>query len=94
MTIVHWRREAAPGRRPARDLRQQCPPGPYKNGLEPGEACLAAGFHRVYVSRLESGKWNVSLDNVERIASALGVDPIELLLHPRSSSPKADDATS
>ncbi|MFC3692648.1 helix-turn-helix domain-containing protein [Chenggangzhangella methanolivorans] len=55
---------------------------------------LAAGFHRVYVSRLESGKWNVSLDNVERIASALGVDPIELLLHPRSSSPKADDATS
>jgi len=38
-----------------------------------------AGFHRTYVSHVERAVTNVSLDNLERLAAALGVDPLELL---------------
>lgn len=31
------------------------------------------GLHRTYVSDIELGKRNVSLENIERIANALGV---------------------
>lgn len=45
---------------------------------------LEAGFNRVYLNGIEAGRRNVSLDNVEKLAVALGVDPIELLLSPRA----------
>ena len=38
----------------------------------------AAGVHRTYVSSLERGLRNVGLDNVYRLADALGVEPSEL----------------
>jgi transcriptional regulator with XRE-family HTH domain len=38
-----------------------------------------AGFHRTYVSHVERAVTNVSLDNLEKLAGALGVDPLELL---------------
>jgi transcriptional regulator with XRE-family HTH domain len=43
------------------------------------------GFHRTYVSQVERGVTNISLDNLERIAHALGVDP-HLLLMPVARS--------
>ncbi|MEH6490581.1 helix-turn-helix domain-containing protein [Halopseudomonas sp.] len=38
-----------------------------------------ADFHRTYVSQLERRVTNVSIDGLERLASALGVDIQELL---------------
>ena len=39
------------------------------------------GFHRSYIANIESGKHNVSLDNLERLADAFEV-PIAELLNP------------
>jgi transcriptional regulator with XRE-family HTH domain len=37
-----------------------------------------AGVHRTYLSSLERGERNVSLDNINAIAEALGVPAAEL----------------
>lgn len=37
------------------------------------------GLHRTYVGSVERGERNVSIDNVERIARGLGVQPQDLL---------------
>ena len=39
------------------------------------------GYHRSYIANIESGKHNVSLDNLERIADVFEV-PIAELLNP------------
>lgn len=39
----------------------------------------AAGFHRTYISQLERCITNVSIDGLQRIATALGVDVLDLL---------------
>jgi transcriptional regulator with XRE-family HTH domain len=38
-----------------------------------------AGLHRTYVGSVERGERNVSIDNVERLAKAVGSAPDELL---------------
>jgi transcriptional regulator with XRE-family HTH domain len=38
-----------------------------------------AGLHRTYVGAVERGERNVSIDNIERLARALGVTPAELM---------------
>ncbi|MDG0853861.1 MULTISPECIES: helix-turn-helix domain-containing protein [Roseateles] len=38
-----------------------------------------AGLHRTFVAHVERQARNISLDNIERLASALGVEPFELL---------------
>jgi transcriptional regulator with XRE-family HTH domain len=42
----------------------------------------AAELHRTYVGSIERGERNVSIDNMERIARALGLDLLDLLKSP------------
>lgn len=41
-----------------------------------------AGLHRTFVAHVERGARNISIDNVERLAKALHVAPMELLRPP------------
>ena len=38
-----------------------------------------AGLHRTYISQIEKGKSNISIDNIEKLAHALGLTVSELL---------------
>ena len=44
------------------------------------------GVHRTYVGAVERGEVNVSLDNIERIAAALGTTPGQLLVRTERSA--------
>jgi len=56
-----------------------------------------AGLHRTYVGGVERGERNVSLENIWRIADALGVNPATLFLdefireQTRSEKPQRTD---
>jgi len=47
-----------------------------------------AGLHRTYVSSIERAERNVSLENIFRLADALGVDARELLAPEKKSGGK------
>jgi transcriptional regulator with XRE-family HTH domain len=38
-----------------------------------------AGLHRTYVGSVERGERNISIDNIERLAQALDIQPEDLL---------------
>ena len=38
-----------------------------------------SGLHRTYISSVELGRRNISLDNIQKIALALGVSMTELM---------------
>lgn len=40
---------------------------------------LEVGLHRTFVAHVERAARNISLDNIEKLAGALGVAPFELL---------------
>jgi transcriptional regulator with XRE-family HTH domain len=48
-------------------------------GVSQEKLAEMAGLHRTYVSSIERGKRNISLLNIERLASALEVPMAELL---------------
>ncbi|TSC87303.1 MAG: DNA-binding protein [Microgenomates group bacterium Gr01-1014_16] len=47
-------------------------------GLSQEELAFRSGLHRTYVSDLERGTRNVSLENIEKIAKVLGLELSEL----------------
>jgi transcriptional regulator with XRE-family HTH domain len=58
--------------RNVRRLREQ-------QGLSQERLAEAAGFHRTYVSQIERAVLNIAIDNIERLALRLGVEPRVLL---------------
>lgn len=50
-------------------------------GLSQEKLGELAGFHRTYVSQLERGVTNISVDNLESLAAVLNVD-VSVLLAP------------
>lgn len=50
-----------------------------KAGYSQEELAARAGLHRTYMSDIERGERNVSVENIEKIAKALGVKSSNLL---------------
>ncbi len=50
-----------------------------KANLSQEELADLAGLHRTYIGSVERGERNISIDNMERLASALTVDIKDLL---------------
>jgi transcriptional regulator with XRE-family HTH domain len=44
-----------------------------KKNLSQEKLAELAGLHRTYIGQIESGKRNIALKNIEKIAKALGV---------------------
>jgi transcriptional regulator with XRE-family HTH domain len=52
-----------------------------KKGLSQERLAELAGLHRTYVSSVERGERNISLENIDRLANALG-EPMTKLMPP------------
>lgn len=50
-----------------------------EQGLSQEALADAAGLHRTYVGSVERGERNISIDNIERLATALDVSAASLL---------------
>lgn len=56
----------------------------HERGWSQEALAFECGLHRTFVAHVERLSRNISLDNIERLAVALGVQPYELL-KPRDS---------
>ena len=54
-------------------------------GISQEELADRAGLHRTYISSVECGRRNISLENIFLLAEALGRDPRDLLAPRRSA---------
>mgnify|MGYP001575126277 CR=1 FL=1 len=50
-----------------------------KKGMSQGDICRALDMDRGYMSAIENGKKNITITQLERLASALGVSVDKLL---------------
>lgn len=48
--------------------------------LKIGIAQEGMGASQSYISNLENGRWNASLDKIEQMATVLGVHPVSIIL--------------
>jgi len=55
-----------------------------RKGLSQEALAASSGLHRTYIGSIERGERNVSIDNIEKIANALSVNPADLLKERRS----------
>ncbi|ROT44769.1 helix-turn-helix domain-containing protein [Pusillimonas sp. NJUB218] len=62
-----------------------------ERGLSQERMAELADFHRTYVSQLERCVTNISIDGLERIAHALGIDVVELLVPALEDGDKLSD---
>lgn len=60
----------------------------YRTSLGLSQEAFAekAGLHRTYISAVERGKRSISLDNIQKISDALGVETYLLFLDNEKSS--------
>ena len=56
-------------------------------GLTQDELAQRCGLKRSYIGALERSEINLGLDNVDRIAAGLGIEPHVLLLNPDLAQP-------
>jgi transcriptional regulator with XRE-family HTH domain len=50
-----------------------------EKGLSQEELAFRCGLHRTYISDIERATRNVSIDNIEKISSALNIEPYKLV---------------
>lgn len=50
-----------------------------KQGLSQEQLAAKAGVHRTYIGMIERAEKNITLENIEKIAMALGKKPKDLL---------------
>lgn len=55
-------------------------------GLSQEDFAEKAGLHRTYISAIEREKRSISLDNIQKIADALGIDTYQLFVGNRNDS--------
>jgi transcriptional regulator with XRE-family HTH domain len=60
----------------SRNIRALCS----ERGLSQEQLAELADFHRTYVPQLERCVTNISIDGLERLAAALRVDVVDLLI--------------
>ena len=52
-----------------------------KLGLSQEELAARAGLHRTYIGMIERAEKNITLENIEKIAKALGIDIKNLFIN-------------
>lgn len=49
-------------------------------GISQKDFAKIAGLHRTYISAIECGKRSIALENIQKIADALGIETYQLFL--------------
>ncbi len=57
-------------------------------GLSQEQFAEKAGLHRTYISSIECYKRSISLENIQKIAYALDIEPYKLFVDPKDSIEK------
>ena len=68
-----------------RQLAQKLKMLRFTHGWSQEALAEASGLHRTYISNIECGHCNPSLDNLERLALAFGISPSDLLREPEAN---------